>query len=103
MGQEISERTLEPRVGSKEMKADVIEQAMDNPEVDPAGTTLNSARSRMALYAVCCGFFLVLLDTTALNVATADMGRWLGGSISGLQWVINSYTIILATFLLTCG
>jgi len=71
---------------------------MNNPKVDPVDTTLNPAKSRMALYAVGCGFLLALLDTTALNVAVADMGRWLGGSISGLQWVINSYTIYTRNF-----
>jgi DHA2 family methylenomycin A resistance protein-like MFS transporter len=86
---------LKPNAGSKEMN--------NNPGADLADTKLDSAKSRMALYAVCCGFFLVLLDTTALNVAVADMGKWLGGSMSGLQWVINSYTIVLATFLLICG
>jgi hypothetical protein len=48
MRRAISELTLKPRVGSKEMKADVLEQAMKNPEVKPAHTTLHSVSSRLA-------------------------------------------------------
>ena len=55
------------------------------------------------LYAICFGFFLVLLDTTALNVAAASMEREFGSTISGLQWVVNSYTIVFASLVLTAG
>jgi DHA2 family methylenomycin A resistance protein-like MFS transporter len=66
-------------------------------------STATSARRQLALYAICFGFFLVLLDTTALNVAMAEMEREFGGAISGLQWVVNSYTIVFASLLLACG
>lgn len=55
------------------------------------------------LYAICFGFFLVLLDTTALNVAAASIAREFGGTLSGLQWVVNAYTIVFASLLLTAG
>ena len=62
------------------------------------------ARERpYGLYAICFGFFLVLLDTTALNVAAASMEREFGSGISGLQWVVNSYTIVFASLVLTAG
>jgi DHA2 family methylenomycin A resistance protein-like MFS transporter len=55
------------------------------------------------LYAICFGFFLVLFDTTALNVAVASMHREFGGTMSGLQWIVNAYTIVFASLVLTCG
>ena len=55
------------------------------------------------LYAICFGFFLVLLDTTALNVAAASIAREFGGTLSGLQWVVNAYTIVFASLVLTAG
>ena len=55
------------------------------------------------LYAICFGFFLVLFDTTALNVAIGAMHREFGGSMSGLQWIVNAYTIVFASLVLTCG
>lgn len=59
--------------------------------------------ARYALNAICFGFFLVVLDTTALNVAIASMQRDFGGTITGMQWVVNSYTIVFASLMLTCG
>jgi len=59
--------------------------------------------ARRTLYAICFGFFLVVLDTTALNVAIASIQREFGGTITGLQWVVNSYTMVFASLLLTCG
>ena len=67
-------------------------------------TVFPIARERpYGLYAICFGFFLVLLDTTALNVAAASMQREFGSGLSGLQWVLNAYTIVFASLLLTGG
>lgn len=67
-------------------------------------TVLPTTRERpYGLYAICFGFFLVLLDTTALNVAAASMEREFGSGLSGLQWVLNAYTIVFASLLLTAG
>jgi hypothetical protein len=71
---------------------------MNNPKVDRADAALNPVKSRIARLAVGCGFCLVLLDTTALNIAAANMGRRLGGSIGGLQSVVNSHAIIAVPF-----
>jgi MFS transporter, DHA2 family, methylenomycin A resistance protein len=79
------------------------------PQPAPAGSdfhrrfAFSDRRAQYALYAICFGFFLVLLDTTALNVAIVAMQHEFGETISGLQWVVNSYTVIFAGFLLTCG
>ncbi|MEU9172351.1 MFS transporter [Streptomyces sp. NPDC048420] len=59
--------------------------------------------SRLALAAVCLGFFMILLDGSALNVALPAIERDVHGSISALQWVVNIYTIPLASVLLTAG
>ena len=55
------------------------------------------------MFAVCFGFFLVLLDTTALNVATPVLGHEFGNRISNLQWIVNSYTLVFASLLLVAG
>src|SRR5258708_12439068 len=60
------------------------------------------SRSR-TVFVVCFGFFLVLLDTTALNIATPALGKEFGDGISDLQWVVNSYTLVFASLLLTAG
>ena len=67
-------------------------------------TALPITRERpYGLYAICFGFFLVLLDTTALNVAAASMEREFGSGLSGLQWVLNAYSIVFASLLLSGG
>ena len=57
----------------------------------------------LGLKAICFGFFLVVLDTTALNVALGSIHRDLGGTITGLQWVVNSYLLPLSALLLLGG
>src|SRR5690242_1178485 len=49
------------------------------------------------------GFFMVLVDTTVLNVALPGIGRALDGSIEGRQWVVDAYALVFAGLLLTGG
>jgi EmrB/QacA subfamily drug resistance transporter len=46
---------------------------------------------------------LVSMDATIVNVALPDIRRDLGASLSGLQWVIDAYTIVVASFLILGG
>ncbi|MFD0382013.1 MFS transporter [Streptomyces stramineus] len=57
----------------------------------------------LALFAVCLGFFMVLMDSSALNVALPAVREDLAGSLVGLEWLLNGYTITLAAFLLSGG
>lgn len=61
------------------------------------------ARPAVALIAICLGFFVIQLDATIVNVALPAIGRDIGGSLGGLQWVIDSYTVALASVMLTAG
>ncbi|MGH7442948.1 MAG: MFS transporter [bacterium] len=63
----------------------------------------STSASRPALYAICAGFFLVLLDASSVNVAIAEIGRNLGASVGALSWVLNGYTVVLAACLMSCG
>lgn len=62
-----------------------------------------AARPGPALFAACLGFVVVILDVSVVNVATRALAADLGGSLSGLEWVINGYTLTFAAFLLTAG
>lgn len=55
----------------------------------------------LMLTVMCVGYFLVLLDVTVVNVALPEIGRSLGSSAAGLQWVVDGYSLALAAFLLT--
>src|ERR1700751_3629695 len=86
------------------LDSSVMVDATDRLELDvPAVNPEMERRQRRTLFAVCFGFFLVLLDTTALNVATPVLGHEFGNRISDLQWVVNSYTLVFASLLLAAG
>lgn len=58
---------------------------------------------RLTLVLAALGFFLITLDILIVNVALTTIGRELGGSTSGLQWVIDAYTLLFASLLLFAG
>jgi len=70
----------------------------DDTSPDPA-----ASHARAALVSVCLGFFVIQLDVTIVNVALPAIGREIGGSLAGLQWVIDAYTLALASIMLTAG
>lgn len=49
------------------------------------------------------GFFMIILDTTVVNVALPTIQNDLGGDITGLQWVSSGYAVVFASLLLTGG
>jgi EmrB/QacA subfamily drug resistance transporter len=58
----------------------------------------------MLVLAICClSLFIVGLDSTIVNVALPAIGRDLHASVAGLQWVIDGYTLILASLLMLSG
>jgi DHA2 family methylenomycin A resistance protein-like MFS transporter len=59
--------------------------------------------SRAALAASVLGFFVVTLDATVVNVALPSIRADLGAALTGLQWVVDSYTLMFAALLLTAG
>jgi EmrB/QacA subfamily drug resistance transporter len=62
-----------------------------------------SSRQRWTLVAVCMGTFMLLLDITVVNVALPDIRKELNASFTDLQWVVDAYSLTLATLLLTAG
>ncbi|WP_189478925.1 MFS transporter [Mesorhizobium sp. M1E.F.Ca.ET.063.01.1.1] len=61
------------------------------------------AASRLAFVAVLIAVFMIVLDTTIVNVAVPRIGAEFGGSVAGLQWVVNAYNISFAALLLIAG
>jgi EmrB/QacA subfamily drug resistance transporter len=61
-------------------------------------------RGRLQVLAICCmSILLVSLDNTIVNVALPTIHRDLGASLSQLQWIVDAYTVVLATLLILCG
>ncbi|GGY56680.1 MFS transporter [Streptomyces omiyaensis] len=79
--------------------------------VDPAGPPPPSAGPPPppppppgpAFGAAVLGFALITLDTSVVNVALPAVGADLGTGMTGLQWVVDSYTLVFAALLLSTG
>ena len=73
-------------------------------ELLPLRRRAPTARARWNGLAILALFsFLLTLDDTALAVALPTIGRDLGLGLSGLEWVVNGYTLALAALLLVAG
>jgi EmrB/QacA subfamily drug resistance transporter len=61
-------------------------------------------RRRLVILAICSMSLLIVgLDTTIVNVALPSINRSFHASLSELQWVIDSYTLVLASLLMLSG
>jgi len=57
----------------------------------------------LTLTAALLGFALITLDASVVNVALPAIGSALGGGMSGLQWVVDAYTLAFAALMLSTG
>jgi len=63
-----------------------------------------SRRRRLLVLAVCCfSLFIVGLDATIVNIALPSIQRDLNAPVSGLQWTVDAYTLVVASFLMLAG
>jgi EmrB/QacA subfamily drug resistance transporter len=59
---------------------------------------------RLLVLAICCVSLLVVsMDNTIVNVALPAIRHDLGASVSGLQWTVDAYTLVLASSLMLAG
>ena len=65
--------------------------------------SLSRSRRRLILAICCMSILIVSLDNTVVNVALPSIRRDLDGSISQLQWIVDSYTLVLASLLIAAG
>src|ERR671934_692598 len=57
----------------------------------------------IALYVLCIGMLMIVLDVTVVNVALPSIQADLGFSTSSLAWVVNAYLIAFGGLLLLAG
>jgi EmrB/QacA subfamily drug resistance transporter len=61
-------------------------------------------RRRIGILLICSMSLLIVgLDVTIVNVALPSIGTQLHASVSGLQWTIDAYTLVLASLLMLSG
>src|SRR5919109_1919731 len=67
-------------------------------------TKATGQRSRwLALYVLCVGMLMIVLDATVVNVTLPSIQHDLGFSQSSLAWVVNAYLIAFGGLLLLAG
>src|ERR671925_980086 len=77
---------------------------MTQVQVGTAETQVQSDRNRwIALYVLCVGMLMIVLDITVVNVALPSIRDDLGFSQSSLAWVVNAYLISFGGLLLLAG
>jgi EmrB/QacA subfamily drug resistance transporter len=64
---------------------------------------MSSRRKAIILVSCCLSLLIVSMDATIVNVAIPNIRTDLGASASELQWVIDVYTLVLASLLLLSG
>src|SRR5438477_8025182 len=73
------------------------------PERKPPMTITDSRTRWLALYVLCLGSLMIVLDVTIVNVALPSIRHDLGFSETSLAWVVNAYLLTYGGFLLLGG
>src|SRR5262245_35777515 len=66
------------------------------------GTSMSFSR-RGTLAVVCLATAMLMLDIAVVNTALAHIASSLDAGITGIQWVVDAYTVALAAVVLTSG
>src|ERR671910_1550869 len=72
----------------------------------PAGSQLPGSTERnpwLILLVLCGAIFMLLLDTTIVNVAQQKIKEGLNADISQIQWILDSYILAFAVLMLSFG
>src|SRR5919107_261510 len=69
----------------------------------PQDHTNTDRRRWLALYTLCVGMLMIVLDATIVNVALPSIQDDLGFSQSSLAWLVNAYLIAFGGLLLLAG
>ena len=63
-----------------------------------------SRRRRFLILGICCMSLLIVgMDSSIVNIALPSIRTDLHASLSGLQWTIDAYTVVLASLLMLAG
>jgi EmrB/QacA subfamily drug resistance transporter len=73
-----------------------------DPDTAAASRTTDRARW-LALYVLCLGDLMIVLDQSIVNVALPSIKSDLGFSQASLAWVVNAYLLTFGGFLLLSG
>ena len=74
------------------------------PIIGPAPVAAaKPVRPNLILGICCLSLLLIGMDVTIVNVALPSIQRDLHATLAGLQWVIDAYTLVIASLLMLAG
>lgn len=98
-----------PAARVRESNGDAVPAtAVDPPGIESAhGSAAAMSRRRpsetIAVLATGAAFFMIVLDTSIVNLALPPIGAELASSLVGLQWIVDGYALVFASLLLSAG
>jgi len=93
---------MPPPAGLGAQRTESATSLMTHP-IETAGPGERRHHPYVVLAVCCLSLFLVMLDVTVVNVALPSIRRDLHTSMAGLQWSIDGYTVVVASFLMLAG
>src|SRR5262245_65190807 len=84
-------------VGGKVLTSPMAQQTPTRDQIPP------DVRPWPALFALCLGFFMILVDTTIVTVATPAIISDLHADVNSVVWVTSAYPLAYAVPLLITG
>ena len=85
------------------MQACSMAELGSRPRLTSERASRDAASAGLTLAAALLGFFVITLDAVVVNVALPSIRSGLGGGMTGLQWVVDGYTLMFAALLLSAG
>ena len=66
-------------------------------------TERKAGAAGLVLLTLCAGQFLMMLDSSVMNVSMATVAKDVGTTVTGIQTAITLYTLVMAAFMITGG
>src|SRR6266513_1773222 len=66
-------------------------------------TERKASAAGIVLLTLCAGQFLMMLDSSVMNVSMATVAKDLDTTVTGIQTAITLYTLVMASFMITGG
>src|SRR5436305_8660033 len=66
-------------------------------------TERKASAAGLVLLTLCAGQFLMMLDSSVMNVSMATVAKDLGTTVTGIQTAITLYTLVMAALMITGG
>lgn len=77
--------------------------AATRPSAEASAGSTSRHSPWLVLFTLCLGFFMILLDTTIVNIAIPQMSTDLHATLDEILWVVNAYILVFAVLLITAG